>query len=355
MPSQAAAEATRALLERVVEIGARRLQRRRQAEDQTGRERDDHRERKHGAVDADLLNVRQVEPAQRAKDAGAPEREQQPQRAAEQREQRAFGQQLADQAKPSGAESGADGDLALARRRARQQQVRGVGAGDEQNESDRTEENQKGKLHVRDHMLVQADELDEALRSEQGVRGSGPCAAKNFLSSSPCPSFPGSGRVTRRPCGDCGTSDRVVFANGSVAARGGLFGPIMTAPAPDDGSLGPIDPLAVSNGGGTDRRRGALFGEGVAPPRVPPAAGGALNRSGPRPITLAARWLRRSLMVSSSALACCIVTPGFRRATTCTSEMRIRPCSAVSSSASGSQIWNGSGNRNAGGRTPMTV
>src|SRR5438093_7766135 len=78
MPSQAAAEATRALLERVVEIGARRLQRRRQAEDQTGRERDDHRERKHGAVDADLLNVRQVEPAQRAKDAGAPEREQQP-------------------------------------------------------------------------------------------------------------------------------------------------------------------------------------------------------------------------------------------------------------------------------------
>src|SRR6266516_5710715 len=167
MPSQAAAEATRALLERVVEIGARRLQRRRQAEDQTGRERDDHRERKHGAVDADLLNVRQVEPAQRAKDAGAPEREQQPQRAAEQREQRAFGQQLADQAKPSGAESGADGDLTLARRRARQQQVRGVGAGDEQNESDRAEENQKGKLHVRDHMLVQADELDEALRSEQ--------------------------------------------------------------------------------------------------------------------------------------------------------------------------------------------
>src|SRR5439155_3764100 len=179
---------------------------------------------------------------------------------------------------------------------------------------------------------------------KNGMRRSGTCVAQNFLSAPPCPSFPGSGRVTRRPCGDCGTPDRVVFANGSVAARGGLSGPVMTAPAPDDGSLGPIDPLAVSNGGGTDRLCGALFGAGVAPPGAPPAAGGALNRSGPRPITLAARWLRRSLMVSISALACCLVTPGFRRVTTCTSELRLRPCSAVSSWPSGWQIWYGSGN-----------
>ena len=52
-------------------------------------------------------------------------------------EHHALGQQLADDASAAGAEREADGDLAAALRRAREQQVRDVGARDEQDEDRR--------------------------------------------------------------------------------------------------------------------------------------------------------------------------------------------------------------------------
>ena len=52
------------------------------------------------------------------------------------RQQRALGQQLHDQPAAPGAERQADGDLLLPRRRARQQQVRDVGARDQQHQAD---------------------------------------------------------------------------------------------------------------------------------------------------------------------------------------------------------------------------
>ena len=66
-------------------------------------------------------------------------------------EHHAFGQQLAQYAPAAGADGGADGELALAHGRARQQQVRHVGAGDEQNETNRAFEHQQFEPGVAHH------------------------------------------------------------------------------------------------------------------------------------------------------------------------------------------------------------
>ena len=59
-----------------------------------------------------------------------------PTRAAGERDDETLDQQLLDDAPPAGAEREADGDLALTRRGARDQQVGDVGAGDQQHAAD---------------------------------------------------------------------------------------------------------------------------------------------------------------------------------------------------------------------------
>ena len=67
-------------------------------------------------------------------------RERQPAAALIDREHETLGDQLPDHAQPPGAKRGADGYLALPRFGARQQEVRHVGAGDQQQETNRAEE-----------------------------------------------------------------------------------------------------------------------------------------------------------------------------------------------------------------------
>jgi hypothetical protein len=82
---------------------------------------------------SDARNVAGVHGQQRAH-AGEAERESQ--RAAQHGEHGALGEQLANDASASGADGGADGDLALAARRAHQQETGDVGAGYQQHETD---------------------------------------------------------------------------------------------------------------------------------------------------------------------------------------------------------------------------
>ena len=63
-------------------------------------------------------------------------RQQQADQPARDGEHEAFGQQLPDDAPAAGAEGGAHGHFFLPRERTRQQQVRHIRAGDEQNERD---------------------------------------------------------------------------------------------------------------------------------------------------------------------------------------------------------------------------
>ena len=75
-------------------------------------------------------------------------------------QQDAFGEQLADQALPSGAQGGTDRDLFLAGGGARKQQVRNVGAGDQQDQGHRAEQHQNGALHVPDDLFQQRHDAD---------------------------------------------------------------------------------------------------------------------------------------------------------------------------------------------------
>ncbi len=85
----------------------------------------------------------------------APDSHQQTDGAADRGEQDALGQQLPHETRAPGAEGPADGDLTLAGRRAREQQVRDVGAGDEKDASDRGQQRQQCGTDVTDQVVVQ--------------------------------------------------------------------------------------------------------------------------------------------------------------------------------------------------------
>ena len=70
-------------------------------------------------------------------------------RGATEGKQQAFGEQLPDEPRPSGPESHADRDFPLPRRSSRQQQVRDIGAGDEQHHADHNHQDQQRQTILR--------------------------------------------------------------------------------------------------------------------------------------------------------------------------------------------------------------
>src|SRR5262249_13501298 len=132
-----------ALLDRRRQIQSGRAQRWRQAEQNSGQHRDDDGESQHAPIYAEVDfggQKARVPVCQRRERALAPEREDDAERAAQRREQDALGQQLPDQTSPPGADRKPHADLRPSQRRARQQQVRHVGAGDQQYERDDAEQ-----------------------------------------------------------------------------------------------------------------------------------------------------------------------------------------------------------------------
>src|SRR5262249_21008624 len=72
----------------------------------------------------------------------------QAQNTADNREQNAFGEKLADDTASAGSDRGTDGDFAGSAGGSGELKVRDVGAGDQQNESDCAQENIEGGFHV---------------------------------------------------------------------------------------------------------------------------------------------------------------------------------------------------------------
>ena len=95
--------------------------------------------------------------------------DQQPQRPTRERQDDALSEQLPDDAPARSADRRADSDFAAAAGRPDQQQVRDVGAGDEQHKADRPSVDQQGLLDVAAYDHV-ADRLhaERPLRSERG-------------------------------------------------------------------------------------------------------------------------------------------------------------------------------------------
>ena len=140
--------------ERAVEVDADRRQGGGEAEEDAGGYRNQECKGEHGAVDADFLEARDVARVHAADDEEAGLGHQQAENAAEDSDQDAFGEELADEAGPAGAEGGADGDFFLASGGAGEQEVGDVGAGDEQHEADRAEQHEHGAADIAyDHFL----------------------------------------------------------------------------------------------------------------------------------------------------------------------------------------------------------
>jgi hypothetical protein len=131
-------------------------QRRHEAEQHAGADRDHDREGEHAQIDRHLREARNAGRAERHQRPRAPRGSDEAGGPAEQAEQGALGEELADQAGAARAERRPDGDLARARLRPRQQQVRHVDAGDQQHEADRAKQHEERLPDVAHHPLMQA-------------------------------------------------------------------------------------------------------------------------------------------------------------------------------------------------------
>ena len=149
------AAAAHAVLQRVVEIGPRRRHRRCEAEEHGRGERDEHREGQDPAVER-----RRLEPwngellgGRREQRLKTPGRDEHAAGRAGPRERDALDEQLPHEPETAGAERRPHRQLALPRRRARQEQVGDVGAGDEQHEADRAGQRAERRPHGADQLF----------------------------------------------------------------------------------------------------------------------------------------------------------------------------------------------------------
>ena len=169
----APAPVLRPALQRLGDVGLRRLQRRRQAEHDAGQHR--RRRARRAApvvliVDPRLVRDVELRHQRRRSERIAPKANRTPSAAADERQQHALGQQLPHQPPAAGADRHPDRHLAGARRAAGELQVGDVGAGDQQQERDRAEQQVQAGAHLaaRDgDVEVVAQARGEALRRER--------------------------------------------------------------------------------------------------------------------------------------------------------------------------------------------
>ena len=138
-----AARPAPSLFERFVKIVLRSLERRRQAEEDSRQHGHGQRKEQHASVEMDLLGARQGVGQHLERRLSAPSGQEQTEAAAGEGEQEALGEKLPDHASLARAQRRADGEFAGATGGARQQQIRHVHAGNEENKTHGGQQNQE--------------------------------------------------------------------------------------------------------------------------------------------------------------------------------------------------------------------
>ena len=110
------------------------------------------------AIDPDFGGTRQLDRQHLHRAVRCDLSEEQAESAAAQREQQTFSEELANQATPSCAEGNADSEFAGAPGGARKQEIGNVGAGDQQDKSHGTKQNEQHWPHVTEHFFAEVDE-----------------------------------------------------------------------------------------------------------------------------------------------------------------------------------------------------
>ena len=145
----------RALSRRPRQALAAELQRRQDAERQARRQRNRERERDNGGVRPDVLQAGEIGGLHRDQRPRRDVRDRKPGDCASRTKDDRLCEELAEQPHPTGAERGANGQLRLARRCAREKEVGDVRAGHEQHEADGAEEDQQRPSNVPQQHVVE--------------------------------------------------------------------------------------------------------------------------------------------------------------------------------------------------------
>ena len=154
-----------------MQIGLERLEGGSDPEEEPGQQGDPEGVEEHRAVDGEFHpeGERVVGGDRDLDPADAPIGEGEPHEAAQQADQYALGEELPEQAQAAGAEGGAHRHLPLPHRGPREQEVRHVGAGDQEDADHRSQHREEDQVHLRaGGLLVQRP--DVAAPARMGVR-----------------------------------------------------------------------------------------------------------------------------------------------------------------------------------------
>ena len=165
-----AVAAARRVLQRLGEPRHAAVQRRREAEQEAASDRHEHGEGGHPQVDVRIDEARKVDRTGRHQRTDRCLCEHEAGDSAERRQHAAFGDQLTQQPRPPRAERGPHRDLALARFRSRNQQIRHIRAGNQQHETDRRHQHRQRETERSKHLDVEWADLDSAFLIRLRIR-----------------------------------------------------------------------------------------------------------------------------------------------------------------------------------------
>jgi len=129
--------------------------RRNKAHGATRKDGERESEAENGVVDVDAVDSRELGRQECGEDANAVIRESDAGESANHAEDERLAEELAHEARTAGAERGADGNFARARCRPREQKIGDVGARNQKDEADGTEQDEQGCLHFTDEKIAQ--------------------------------------------------------------------------------------------------------------------------------------------------------------------------------------------------------
>ena len=164
--AHAAGHALAGRLQVIADVGACRLQRRTETDEQADDHRGQQGEQEHASVHADVRHARQPVGHETQQQIDAPQAGQEPGGAAGEGEHPSLGEHARHHPPAGRAECALHGDLALTRHRADQQQVRGVRDGDQHHEADAGHQHQQRRPHGGDE--IGGERMDPRRPSEPG-------------------------------------------------------------------------------------------------------------------------------------------------------------------------------------------
>ena len=140
------------------DTGARSLDCRDQSEEHPGDDRHEDRKRQHSHVERRVRYRRQRRRQEQEQSAEPPPGEQYADGAGNQRQRDAFDELFSDEPASTRTEGVPNAELALSCRRPNEQQIRDIGAGDEQYEADRREQYEQRRAHAADELVAERED-----------------------------------------------------------------------------------------------------------------------------------------------------------------------------------------------------